>query len=141
MWRKTHVKQRPDAEIQARTLREMAETNDWIARIDASPPISIMSVAGGPFLRFAGWLFSIYVGVVASPGPISPRVGTEPGSGPIYVQTWDGSVLGNLLDESSNPITVTAYSISSTAAGIPAGTYCIIIRICGNYWIITADCT
>ena len=139
-WLKNHTKQKPDQPIAAKTLRTMAETCDWMTRIQADPPLSIMSVAGGPLLRLGGWLFSIYVGVVASPGPITARVTTTPGTGPVNIQTWNGSDLGDLLDESSNPITVTAYSISSTTGGIPAGTYVIMVRICGAYWIVTADC-
>lgn len=139
-WSKIHPKQKVGKPIEARTLRTMAETCDWATGIKANPPISVMSVAGGPLLRLAGWLFSVYVGVVSSPGPITARIGTTPGVGPVNIQTWNGTVLGNLLDESSNPITVTAYSISSTVGGVPAGAYVIVLRICGAYWLITVDC-
>jgi hypothetical protein len=131
-WFRNHDKQQVNKPIAARTLRTMAETCDWATRIQASSPLSIMSVAGGPLLRVAGALFSIYI--VVTDGTITARSGTTPGSGTVFTTTWNGSVLTTTTN------TFTVYNISSTTGGIATGVYGVMVKIMGSYWLITLDC-
>jgi hypothetical protein len=130
----TIKKQKSGQVIEAKTLRDTATVAEWAAQIKVAPPLEMMAFAAGPLIRLAGAIFGIYIGVVAT-GGISARVGTTPGSGNFTPQTWNGTVLANL---SAN--TLPCYSISSTTAGIPSGTYIIVIKIYNVYWVCTADC-
>ncbi len=68
---------------------------------------------------------------------ITARVGNNMGSGSVDLYTMNSPPA-----ITSDSETVTAYSISSVAAGIPSGTYCMVqMDANGNWWITTADCT
>lgn len=128
-------KQQPGQPIEAKTLRTMAEVAEWASRLRADPPLSIATTAFGPIIRWVGMIFSVYIAVVDS-GGISARAGTTPGNGTVILYNWNGTVLAPM----SGTITKTAYNISSASGGIAAGKYCIILRICNDYWIITSEC-
>lgn len=130
---RTHAKPKPGDIVSARDLREIGETCDQFSRFSVEPPLEMIWTALGPLVRLAGPLFGVYVGVVAS-GGISARSSGTPGTGNVTIQTWNGTALASL------GITVVAKSISSTTGGIPSGTYCIVLRICGAYWLISVDC-
>jgi hypothetical protein len=133
IWRR-HKKQQPGKPIEARTLREMAETCDFAAQPRAQAPLEFEAMANGPLLRLAGALFGVFIAVTSS--TITARSGSTPGSGTATLQTWNGTVLAAL----SGVPDYTVYNISSSAGGIASGKYCILLRIAGAYWIITAEC-
>jgi hypothetical protein len=132
-WFRRLHKQKSGEIIEASTLADTAEAAEWAAKIKANPPLSIMSTGAGPLLRLAGAVFGVYVGV--SSGTIGPRTGSTPGTGNFTPQTWNGTALANL-----STITLPCLSISSTTGGIPGGTYLVVLKIYGVYWVITADC-
>lgn len=132
-WFKNHWKARAGKPISASGLRGIADTCDQVSRIKCQPPLEALWTPGGLLLRVAGAIFGAYVGVVVG-GGISAMSGLTPGTGNVTLYTWNGTVLASL------GITEAVYSISSTTGGIPAGTTCIILRIAGNYWLISADC-
>lgn len=133
-WWRRHKKQQQGQAITARNLRQMAQTCDYAAQMRADPPLAIMATAGGPLLRLANAPFSAYIAVVVS--PITPRSGPTPGSGTVKLQTWDTSELADL----DGPVIFTAYNFSSSSTGIASGKYCVILRIDGSYWVISAEC-
>jgi hypothetical protein len=132
LWGRNHRKQKGGQPIMASTLRQLAETCDTVSRITADPPLEIVNTGGGMLLRLAGPLFGVHIGVTN--GAITARSGGTPGTGNVTIQTWNGTALASL------GVDVKAYSISSTTGGIPSGTYCIVLRICGSYWLISVDC-
>lgn len=131
-WFKTHKKQKSGKPIEARTLADMARTCDWIARLQVEPPLSILSVGGGPLLRWAGMIFGVYIGITN--GTITARSGSTPGSGRVDFQAWNGTTLQSMGTHQ------TCYNISSSSGGIVTGKYCIVLKISGVYWIITTEC-
>lgn len=134
-WWFRHKKQKAGRPIEARTLRQMAQTCDWASQIRANPPLSIMATGNGPLFRLASMLLSVYIGVVGS-GGVTARSGSTPGSGSVTLQTWNGTSLANFPGSAS----VTAYNISASGSGIASGKYCIILKIAGAYFIITSEC-
>jgi hypothetical protein len=131
-WFASLKKQKPGEVIEARTLRETAEVAEWASRARAASPLAITSTAAGPLIRLAGALFGAYVGV--TDGTITARSGLTPGNGQVTIYTWNGTALASLN------IQIPVLSISSTTGGIATGTYCIILKIYGVYWLITTDC-
>ena len=131
-WYQKIKRQRSGEVIEAKTLADTAEAAEFANKIRANPPLAIAAGAGGPLLRLAGMLFSVYI--VVAHGAITARSGTTPGTGLATIQTWNGTVLASLS------IDFTVKNISSTTGGIPDGTYGIMLRICGAYWFITVDC-
>ena len=132
-WKQKFHKQKVGAPIAAETLRTMAEGLEWCSNINVEPPLEIIPMATGPFIRLAGWFFAAYVGTVGS-GGISARASATPGSGTVDLMTYNGSTLVSF------GASVTALSISSTTGGIPEGTYCIVLRIFGVFWLVSVDC-
>ena len=132
-WFRTHKKQRPGQPIVARDLRKLAETADFAARIRANPPLGISLFSGGPLISYLGQVFG--AGIAITTSTISYRSGSTPGSGTAALQSWNGSIFQVLPNG-----TVTVFNISSNPTGIPNGKYCILLRIFGSWWIITAEC-
>jgi hypothetical protein len=135
-WFRKHrlASQQQGRPISAQDLRHAGETLDWIAQIQAAPPLELLSTVTGPLLRYPGMLFEVYIAVTTT--TISARSGGTPGSGTVKVQTWDGSALADL----AGPVTFTALNISAATGGIASGKYCIVIKIASAYWIVTAEC-
>lgn len=131
-WLWKHKQQLPGKPISARTLRRMAQTCDWVAQVKAEPPLSVSTSFNGILFRYIGMLFSVYIAV--TDGTITARSGSTPGTGNVTLQTWNGTALASLgIDK---PV----FNFSSTTGGIPTGKYCVILRICGSYWIISTEC-
>lgn len=120
--------------IVARDLNRVAEMAEKAALIQADPPLAIVSTPGGPLLRLAGMLFSAYIAVTTS--TITARSGGTPGSGTVKLQSWNGTALADL----PGPISKTVYNISASTNTIASGKYCIVLKIAGAYWLITAEC-
>ncbi len=132
-WFSRIKKQQAGDVIEARTIRQTTESAEWASNIRANPPLSVIATASGPLLRLAGTLFGAYIGV--ADGTITARSSGTPGNGLFYPQTWNGTALANL-----STVSVPCLSISSTTGGIPTGTYLVVLKIYGIYWVITADC-
>ena len=120
--------------IVARDLNRVAEMAEKAALIQANPPLAIVSTPGGPLLNYAGPVFQPYIAVTTS--TITARSGGTPGSGTVKIQTWNGSALADL----GGPVSVTVYNISASTNTIASGKYCIIMKIAGAYFIVTAEC-
>lgn len=131
-WFNKLPRQQAGQPIVARTINQIAASAEWSAKIKADPPLAIINTGAGPLLRLAGPIFGVYIGI--TDGTITARSGTTPGSGNVKIQTWNGTALADL------GVDVPVLSISSTTGGIPTGTYCVVLRIMGAYWMITVDC-
>lgn len=130
-WLRKHkiASQKPGQVISAQDLRHAGETLDWLSNIQAAPPLEILSTANGPLLRYPGMLFEAYIAITTS--TITARSGSTPGTGTAKVETWNGSALADL----GGPVSFTVYSV--LPAPIASGAYVNILRIAGNYWIVT----
>jgi hypothetical protein len=135
-WFRRHKKQRPDQVIEARTLRELAETADATSQIQADPPLGIVAGTGGYLLRYIGPIFGAYIAVVNS-GGISARSGSTPGSGQVTLQTWNGTSLAAMTGPGA---TWPVKNWNSASGGVASGKYCVILKIYGVYWVINAEC-
>ena len=120
--------------IVARDLNRVAEMAEKAALIQAEPPLAIVSTASGPLLRLAGMIFSVYIVVTTS--TITARVGSTPGSGTAKIQTFNGTALADL----GGPISKTIYNWNSAAGGVSSGKYGVVLKICGYYWLLVAEC-
>lgn len=127
-------RQSPGAEIQARTINGAIDAAEWATRLLGGAPFDVKSTPAGPHLRYAGAVFSAHVGITSS--TIAPRSGSSPGSGTVTLQTWDGSDAAPLAGVPD----VTAFNISAAGGGIPSGKWCVLLRVAGSWFIITAEC-
>ncbi len=131
-WWKKHDYPAPGKPIVARDLRRVAQTADMVSQLRADAPLSVQVGFSGILIRYLGQVFGAYIAVTS--GTITARSGTTPGTGNVTPYGWDGTSLVTM------GTTIPVYSISSTTGGIPTNTYCIVLKIFGAYWIITADC-
>jgi hypothetical protein len=136
-WLRTHPKQKPDKPIEARTLRMLAETCDWISRIKVTPPLELTTFGGGPLIRFAG----VAGGQVAytTSGGITARSGTTAGTGSVYlVATTLSSGVCTLTTASEE---TTVYNFSGASGGIAGGKYCWVEQEPGGLWfVVSSEC-
>ena len=116
--------------IVARDLNRVAEAAERAALLQANPPLAIVSTPGGPLLNYAGPVFQPYLAKATT--TITALSGTTPGSGTVKVETWNGSALADL----GGPVTFTAYSLSTAA--IASGSYVTVLKIAGNYWVLSS---
>jgi hypothetical protein len=132
-WFQRLPRQKAGKPVVARTINQIADAAEMSARIRVVAPLTMSVGPFGPIIRFLGPVFGVYI--VVTDGTISARVGTTPGGGNAFPQTFNGTVLANLSSD-----TIKVYSISSTTGGIPTGTYGIAIKIAGVYWLVCVDC-
>lgn len=130
-FKKLH-RQQPGRVIEAKTLADTAETAEWAGRLRAESPLEIISTVGGPLLRLAGMLFSVWI--VTTTTTITARSGSTPGSGNADLLTFNGSTLVSI------GVNVPILNFSAATGGLPSGTYGVVLKICGKYWIISAEC-
>jgi hypothetical protein len=134
-WFKRHKKQEPGEIIEARTLRELAETADATSQIQADPPLGIVAGTGGYFLRYIGPIFGAYIATAS--GTITARSGSTPGTGTVVLQTWNGTALAAMTGPGA---TWPVKNWNSASGGVASGKYCVILKIYGVYWVINAEC-
>ena len=131
-WFKNHTKAAVGTPISASAYNELADTCDQISRIKCQPPLEVLWTPGGLLLRLAGPLFGVYIGI--ADGTITARSGATPGTGNVTLQTWNGTALASL------GIDLPVRNWNATTGGIATGKYCVILKIAGAYWAISAEC-
>lgn len=104
--------------------------------VDASSGLSMMQSPGGTAISITGDAGYVWAGIVGS-GGITARSSATAGTGPVDLQ-----ILGDLGVYTDAGQTVTVYSISSTAGGVPEGAYVEVAPdVNGNWHLLSVDCT
>jgi hypothetical protein len=121
----------PGAPIKAGDMAKATEACEWTSRIRANPPLAIESTAGGPLLRWAGQVLSIWL--IKTTSAITARDGTTPGSGTAKLHLFDGTDLIDLDDER------TVYNFAG-GTEILTDKYGIAMQIGGSLFILAIEC-
>lgn len=122
--------QKPGRPIRARTLSGFSRRIGGLTRgvLGGQAVQSQSAIAGIPLSITVGG--SLGVAIVKSHGTVNKRVGTQPGTGKVYLQTYDGTIL-------SDGAEVDCRYIIATDKG--DGKYGVAFKL-GSYWWPLFEC-
>lgn len=129
LWFK-HKQQEPGKVIEAQTLRQMANTCDWVTRMWVSPPLSGVMTGAGPLVRLGGMVFNFYFGIVTT--TITAMSGLTPGMGKFTPYRWSGTAY--VATAGITPMAV--YSILPYALASGSTSYIFAIEMSSTLWVV-----